>query len=129
MGKTVTIITKLTSGSVHDAVSRLTELIAERGMKLFALIDHAAEARTVGLELRDTVVVLFGSPAGGTPIMVAAPTAALDLPLRILVWDDDGQTKITYVDPVELAARYDLNPELAGRLAGIHALADAMAST
>lgn len=128
MGKTVTIITTSTTGPVGDAVTRLTDLIAERGMTLFAVIDHSAAATQVGLQLRPTVVVLFGSPAAGTPVMAAAPLAAIDLPLRILVWDDDGQTKISYTDPAELAARYDLSPELASRLAGINALADAMAS-
>jgi len=69
---------------------------------------------------------VFGSPAAGTPLMVASPLAALDLPLKVLVWDDRGQTKIGYADPAALAARYDLDPELAGRLAGIHALTDAL---
>ena len=95
-------------------------------MKLFAVVDHSGEARRAGLELRDTKVVLFGSPAAGTPIMVAAPLAALDLPLKVLVWDDKDQTKVSYVDPTALAARYGFGPELAERLAGIHALTDAL---
>jgi uncharacterized protein (DUF302 family) len=120
------IITKTSPRSVDDTVARLTELIAARGMKLFAVVDHRGEARRAGLELRDTMVVLFGSPAAGTPVMVASPLAALDLPLKVLVWDDEGQTNISYTDPTALAARYDLDPELAGRLAGIHALTDAL---
>jgi uncharacterized protein (DUF302 family) len=120
------IITKTSPRSVDDTVARLTELIAARGMKLFAVVDHSGEARRAGLELRDTMVVLFGSPAAGTPVMVASPLAALDLPLKVLVWDDEGQTNISYTDPTALAARYDLDPELAGRLAGIHALTDAL---
>jgi uncharacterized protein (DUF302 family) len=95
-------------------------------LKLFAVIDHSGEARHAGLELRDTMVVLFGSPAAGTPVMVASPLAALDLPLKVLVWDDEGQTKVSYIDPAALAARYGLAPELAGRLAGIHAITDAL---
>jgi uncharacterized protein (DUF302 family) len=121
------IITKTSRSSVGDTVARLTDLIAARGMKLFVIVDHRAEARRTGLELRETQVVMFGSPAAGTPVMVASPLAALDLPLKVLMWDDDGQTKISYTDPAALAVRYDLAPELADRLAGIHALTDALA--
>jgi uncharacterized protein (DUF302 family) len=95
-------------------------------LKLFAVIDHSGEARHAGLELRDTMVVLFGGPAAGTPVMVASPLAALDLPLKVLVWDDEGQTKVSYLDPAALAARYGLGPDYAGRLAGIHAITDAL---
>lgn len=122
------IITKTSHGSVGDTVARLTELIAARGMKLFAVVDHSGEARRAGLELRDTMVVLFGSPAAGTPVMMASPLAALDLPLKVLVWDDEGQTNVSYIDPTVLAARYDLGPEIAGRLAGIDALTEALIS-
>ncbi|HYU05190.1 MAG TPA: DUF302 domain-containing protein, partial [Jatrophihabitantaceae bacterium] len=73
-------VTKLSPRSVADTVSRLVDMIAARGMKLFALIDQSAEARQAGLELRDTTLVIFGSPAAGTPVMVASPLAALDLP-------------------------------------------------
>ena len=77
-------------------------------------------------QFRATSLVLFGSPVAGTPVMAAAPLAALDLPLKLLVWDDGGQTKVSYTAPGELASRYELPPELAGRLAGIDALADAL---
>jgi uncharacterized protein (DUF302 family) len=72
------------------------------------------------------MVILFGSPAAGTPVMVASALAALDLPLKVLVWDDEGQTKVSYTDPAALAARHGLGPELAERLAGINALTDAL---
>src|SRR5215210_569805 len=121
------IITKTSSGSVGDIVGRLKDLIATRGLELFAVIDHSGEAHRAGLELRETVVVLFGSPAAGTPVMVASPLAALDLPLKVLVWDDDGLTKVSYTDPAALGARHDLGPELIERLSGIHALTDALA--
>jgi uncharacterized protein (DUF302 family) len=98
---------------------------AARGLKVFGVIDHSGEAKAIGLELRDTKVVIFGSPAAGTPVMLAAPTAALDLPLKVLVWDDEGQTKVSYTAPATLAARYGLSEELASRLAGIDALSDA----
>jgi uncharacterized protein (DUF302 family) len=120
------IITKTVNGSVGVVVARLTRLVEARGMKVFAIVDHSGEARRAGLELRDTMVVVFGSPAAGTPVMVASPLAALDLPLKVLVWDDRGQTNISYLDPGALTARYDLDREIAGRLAAIHALTDAL---
>ena len=76
--------------------------------------------------MRDTKVVVFGSPQAGTPVMQASPLAALDLPLKVLVWADGDQTRVSYTSPGALAARYDLSPELAARLAGIDALTDAV---
>jgi uncharacterized protein (DUF302 family) len=120
--------TKLSPRSVLDTVNRLQSLAEGHGMKVFAVIDHSGEAKRVGLELRDTKVVIFGSPKAGTPVMVAAPLAALDMPLKALVWSDDGQTRVTYTAPASLAARYGLDEELAARLAGIEALTDALIS-
>jgi uncharacterized protein (DUF302 family) len=120
------VISKTAMGSVGDTVSRLTQLIEERGMLVFTIIDHSGEAEKIGLELRDTKVVVFGSPAAGTPIMQASPLAALDLPLRVLVWDNGGQSTLSYIDPDVLAERHNLSPELAGRLAGIGPLTDAL---
>ena len=120
------IVSKLSSRPVGATVARLTELVAAKGMRLFATIDQAAEARQAGLELRETVLVLFGSPVAGTPVMEAAPLAALDLPLKVLIWDDGGQTTVTYTAPEALAARYGLSAELAARLAGIGPLTDAL---
>ena len=119
------MVTKLSPRPVPDTVARVTEIVAAKGMKLFAVIDHSGEAAANGLELRDTKVVIFGSPLAGTPVMEAAPLAALDLPLKVLVWDDHGQTKISYAAPEELASRYGLSDQLAGRLAGINGLTDA----
>jgi uncharacterized protein (DUF302 family) len=93
---------------------------------LFAVIDHSGQAEQHGLELRDTKLVIFGSPVGGTPVMQAAPLAALDLPLKVLVWDDNGQTRVSYTDPSVLAARHGLSIELGARLAGIGPLTDAL---
>jgi uncharacterized protein (DUF302 family) len=120
------VISKPSSGSVADNVDRLVELVQARGMKVFAVIDHSGEAAQSGLDLRDTKVVIFGSPAAGTPVMQAAPLSALDLPLKVLVWDDDGQTTVSYLDPDALARRHHLSAELAGRLAGIGPLTDAL---
>jgi uncharacterized protein (DUF302 family) len=120
------VLTKLSPRSVPDTVARLTAMITNKGLRLFAIIDQAAEARQAGLELRDTTLVLFGSPAAGTPVMVAAPLAAVDLPLKVLVWDDTGQTKISYNDPGWLAVRHHLSDELAANLAAIDPLTDAL---
>ena len=120
------IVTKLSPRSVAETVARLKGLIEAKGLTLFAVIDQQAEARSVGLELRATTVVLFGSPAAGTPVMAASPLAAVDLPLKVVVWDDDGQTKVSYTATSALAARYDLSLALAGNLAGIDGLTDAV---
>jgi len=90
------------------------------------VIDQAAEARQAGLDLRDTVLVIFGSPAAGTPVMAARPLAAIDLPLKILVWDDGGQTWVSYYSPATLATRHRLPAVLASKLAAIDPLADAL---
>ena len=120
------IVTKLSRLPVADTVARLTGMVSAKGMRLFAVIDQRAEARQAGLDLRETTLVLFGSPAAGTPVMAASPLSALDLPLKVLVWDDQGQTKVSYVAPDTLAARYHLGDGLAGNLAGINALTDAL---
>ena len=120
------IITKLSSGSVADTVARFSAMLIDRGLKLFAVIDHDGEAAASGLKLRETKLVIFGSPAAGTPVMDASPLAALDLPLKLLVWTDAHQTKVSYVAPDELAARYGLTGELTKRLSAIDALSDAL---
>jgi uncharacterized protein (DUF302 family) len=119
------IVTKASSWSVAETVSRLSEIVSARGMKVFAVIDHSGEAKDHGLELRDTKVVIFGSPEAGTPAMASTPLVALDLPLKVLVWADEGQTKVSYTAPEALAARYGLSSELGERLAGIDGLTDA----
>jgi uncharacterized protein (DUF302 family) len=120
------VVTKLSPWSVQDTIARLSAVIAARGMKLFMVIDQSNEAAAAGLELRDTKLVIFGSPKTGTPVMVAAPLSALDLPLKVLVWQDGCQTKLSYTAPTELAARYDLSDKLAASLAGINAVTDAV---
>ena len=120
------VVTKLSPQPVADTVARLTDLIAAKGMKLFAVIDQSAEAREAGLQLRDTTLVLFGSPAAGTPVMAAAPLAALDLPLKVLIWADEGQTRVSYYSPAALAARHHIGADLAARLAGIDPLTDSL---
>jgi uncharacterized protein (DUF302 family) len=123
------IITKSSPRSVPETVQRMSDLVSAKGLKLFAVIDHSGEAAAHELELRDTKVVMFGSPVAGTPVMQADPLAALDLPLKILVWDDDGQTRVSYTAPAELGARYGLSDELTARLAAIDGLTDALVET
>jgi uncharacterized protein (DUF302 family) len=120
------VVTKVCPMSVEHTVARLTALLAEKNMKLFAVIDHSGEAKNAGLDLRETKVVIFGSPIAGTPVMVAAPLAALDLPLKVLVWADGPTTKISYTAPAALGNRYRLTQSLTDRLAGIDALTDAL---
>jgi uncharacterized protein (DUF302 family) len=122
------IVTKDSPRSVSETVARLTSLVRDRKLKLFEVIDHSGEAAAVGLELRDTKLVIFGSPQAGTPVMAAAPLAALDLPLKVLVWADGPQTKVSYTAPRALGARHHLSEELSARLAGIDALTEALVS-
>jgi uncharacterized protein (DUF302 family) len=123
------VVTKLSPWSVPDTVTRLSSAAGAKGLKVFAVIDQSAEAKAAGLTLRETQLVIFGSPAAGTPVMVAAPLAALDLPLKVLIWADGSQTKVSYTAPAELARRYALGPDLTARLAGIDALTDAVTAS
>jgi uncharacterized protein (DUF302 family) len=120
-------VTKASPRPVADTVARLLELLASKGMTVFSVIDQQAAARQVGLDLRPTTLVLFGNPAGGTPVMEAVPLSALDLPLKVLVWDGGERgCLVSYTDPALLAARYGVPAELLVPLAGIEALTDAL---
>ena len=123
------VVTKLSQQSVADTVAKLTGMITAKGMKVFAVIDQAAEARQVGLTLRETTLVIFGSPKAGTPVMAASPLSALDLPLRVLIWADEGRAKVSYYAPTTLAARHHLTADLEANLAGIDALTDALVAS
>jgi uncharacterized protein (DUF302 family) len=120
------VTTKLSPRSVEATVSRLTGILSAKGMHVFAVIDQSEQAQEAGLRLRETTLVIFGNPAAGTPVMDAAPLAALDLPLKILVWADGNRTNVTYYAPAAIAARYGLSAELAANLAGIDPLTDAL---
>jgi uncharacterized protein (DUF302 family) len=117
--------TKHSPWPVPETVTRITDLLVAKGMTVFATIDQRAAAQTVGLELRETVLIVFGNPAGGTPVMDAVPLSALDLPLKLVVWDENGATRVSYLSPVALAERYGLSQSLAAPLAGIDPLTDA----
>ena len=120
------VVTKVSPRSVADTVARLEELLSAKNVKLFSVIDQRAAAREAGLDLRDTMLVIFGNPAAGTPVMHAAPLSALDLPLKVLIWDDAGQTKVSYYAPATLAARHHLSADLAARLAAVDPITDAL---
>jgi uncharacterized protein (DUF302 family) len=109
--------------SVPETLQRLEALLQSKGLTIFARIDHSGEAAKVGLEMRPTQVLIFGSPKAGTPVMVAAPLLAIDLPLKALVWQDEqGRVWITYNDPEYLQRRHNIPPELVKNLAGAGAL-------
>jgi uncharacterized protein (DUF302 family) len=120
------VVTKVSPRSVADTVARLEELLSAKNVKLFSVIDQRAAAREAGLNLRDTMLVIFGNPAAGTPVMDAAPLSALDLPLKVLIWDDAGDTKVSYYAPATLAARHHLSADLAARLAAVDSITEAL---
>jgi uncharacterized protein (DUF302 family) len=123
-------VTKRVGVSVDEAVRALVQLIEGKGAKVFAVVDHSGEAARVGLELRKTKLVIFGSPLGGTPVMVAAPLAALDLPLKVLVWEgDDGATSVSYNSAQYLGDRYELSGALRVPLGAVDAITDALSAT
>lgn len=117
------LIKVVSSYSVEDTIKRLNAAFAEKGMKVFAVIDHSGEAERVGLKMRPTKVVIFGSPKGGTPLMVAAPSLAIDLPLRALVAEDaGGRVSVLYNSPEYLQERHGVPADLIKNLAGAGAL-------
>ena len=120
------VTTKLSPRPVADTVARLTGILSAKGMKVFAVIDQREQAHEAGLELRETTLVIFGNPAAGTPVMDTAPLSALDLPLKVLIWDDAGETKVSYFSPAAIAERYGLSHDLAARLAGVDPVTDAL---
>ena len=114
------VVSVVSPFSAPETLERLRQAIAARGLTLFAVIDHSGEAAKAGLQMRETKVVIFGAPKAGTPLMLASPLLALDLPLRALVWEDAaGRSRVSYTDPAWLAQRYAIPPELAPAIAGI----------
>lgn len=105
--------------SVEETVQRLQSTFAAKGLQVFALIDHSGEAAKVGLEMRPTKVLIFGSPKGGTPLMIAAPSLAIDLPMKALVAEDEnGKVWLTYNSPDYFQQRHGVPEELIKNLAG-----------
>ncbi len=109
--------------SVPDTLARLESILKEKGLTIFARVDHSGEAEKAGLKMRPTQLLIFGSPKGGTPLMVAAPSVAIDLPLKALVWEDErGKVWISYNAPEYLQQRHGLPIDLLKNIAGAGAL-------
>jgi uncharacterized protein (DUF302 family) len=118
------IVSLLSGHPVKETVAKIEAILSGKGVKLFALIDHSGEAEAAGLQMRPTKLLIFGNPKGGTPLMLAAPTVAIDLPLKLLVWEDaEGKTWITYNDPKYLVARHSVPEDLLSNIALIETLA------
>jgi uncharacterized protein (DUF302 family) len=122
------IVTIPSRHPVEETVQKAREILKAKGVQLFALVDHSGEAEKVGMAMRPTRLLIFGNPRAGTPLMLASPTSAIDLPLKLLVWEDaEGRVWISYNSPSYLAARHGLAPELARNLALVESLAAAAA--
>jgi uncharacterized protein (DUF302 family) len=109
--------------AVDETVERLQSILAQKGLQVFAVVDHSGEAEKVGMKLRPTKLLIFGSPKAGTPVMVAALTLAIDLPLKTLVWQDDsGKVWVSYNSPEYLQERHGVPTDLVKNIAGVGAL-------
>jgi uncharacterized protein (DUF302 family)/uncharacterized membrane protein YidH (DUF202 family) len=118
------IINKASNHSVDETVEKLKGILQAKGVTLFALVDHSGEAEKAGLKMRPTKLLIFGNPKGGTPVMVAAPSAAIDLPLKILVWEDaQGKVWAAYNSPSYLQQRHGIPQELLQNISVAEALA------
>jgi len=110
--------------SADATIEKLKGALNANGVKIFALVDHSGEAEKAGLQMRNTKLLIFGNPRGGTPLMLASPSAALDLPLKILVWERaDGDVLLSYNDPAWLEQRHGLPAELIANIAVVGTLA------
>lgn len=118
------MVDNLSHHTVAETVERLKGILQSKGVTLFAIVDHSGEAEKVGLKMRPTKLLIFGSPTAGTPLMQAAPSVAIDLPLKILVWED-GQRKVwvSYNSPTYLQQRHGVPQELVQNIAVVEALA------
>ena len=118
------IISKPSNHSVDQTVDKLKSILETRGVTLFALVDHSGEAAKAGLNMRPTKLLIFGNPRAGTPVMLAAPSIAIDLPLKILVWEDDrGRVWLSYNDPAYLQRRHRVPRQLLQNIAAAETLA------
>lgn len=117
------IISKASKYSVPETLDRVDALLRSKGIKIFVRVDHSGEAEKAGLKMPPTQLLIFGNPKGGTPVMLAAPTAAIDLPLKALAWQDaDGKVWLSYNDPEYLKKRYGLTDDLIKTIAGTGSL-------
>jgi len=112
------------SGTVDETVAKIKSILAAKGIALFVLVDHSGEAEKAGFKMRPTKLLIFGSPRAGTPLMQAAPSLAIDLPLKILVWEDAaGKTWVSYNTPEYLRQRHNIPAELVQNIAVVEGLA------
>ena len=119
------IVNRQSRHSVDETVARVKKLLDDKKVALFALVDHSGEAEKVGMRLRPTKLLIFGSPRAGTPLMAEAPTIAIDLPLKLLVWqDDEGEVWISYNTPDYLRERHGISQGLAANIAVVTLLAE-----
>ncbi|HKU25520.1 MAG TPA: DUF302 domain-containing protein [Candidatus Sulfotelmatobacter sp.] len=117
------LVAVTSSYGFEETIERLAAAFGAKGLKIFSVIDHSGEAERVGLKMTPTKVLIFGSPKAGTPLMEAAPSLAIDLPLKVLVAEDaSGKTKVTYNDPEYLQQRHGVPAELMRNLAGAGAI-------
>jgi len=121
------LVTVSAEAGVEQTVDRITTDIENSELTLMTTVDHAANAASVDMELPPTTLLIFGNPAAGTPLMQASRTVAIDLPQKMLVWEDDGQTKVTYNDPEYLANRHDIDGQ-SDRLAQINSVLEGLAT-
>jgi uncharacterized protein (DUF302 family) len=122
------IIRKQANHSVEETLARLQQILKTKGIALFVLVDHSGEAEKVGQNMPPTKLLIFGNPKAGTPLMLASPEIAIDLPLKILVAQDaEGKVWLLYNDPAYLADRHHLPAEFFPILATVEALANAAA--
>jgi len=122
------IIRKLSKHSVEQTLETIKGILAAKGIRLFAEIDHSGEAEKVGMKMLPTRLLIFGNPKAGTPVMLAAPSSAIDLPLKILVSEDEaGQVWIYYNDAKYLQHRHGIPAELLGNVSSVEAVVDAVA--
>lgn len=122
------IVTISSDRSVDDTVQKLQDVLQSKGIKLFALVDHSGEAAKAGMQMRPTKLLIFGNPKAGTPLMIASPSIAIDLPLKILVSEDaDGKVWVSYNSPGYLQSRHALPPELVQNISVVEALATKVA--
>jgi uncharacterized protein (DUF302 family) len=118
------IVDKRSNHSVDETVEKLKGILQSKGVTLFATVDHSGEAAKVGMRMRPTKLLIFGNPRGGTPLMLAAPSSAIDLPLKILVWEDaEGKVWASYNSPSYLQQRHGFPAELLQNIAVVETLA------
>jgi uncharacterized protein (DUF302 family) len=123
------IVTKSANCTVEEAVDKIKSLLVGRGITLFAVIDHSGEAESIGMKMPDTKLLIFGNPKGGTPLMLASPSLAIDLPLKLLVAEDaNGRCSISYNSPQYLQERHGLPKDLIQNIAIIESLATEVAA-